>query len=245
MKAFLLAGGRGERLRPFTDHLPKCLVPIGGVPLLRIWLDLCKRSGVEKVLVNVSRNVGAVDRALHESTPEIAVRVVEEREPIGNAGTVLAHRDFVEGEDDFLVLYADNLTDARLEALVAFHQSHAEPLTMGLFRTADPAGAGIVELGEQGEVCAFHEKPTHAVSNLANAGVYVCRPALFDAIPRRSGIVDFAIDVFPALRGQLRAQLLAGYVQDIGTPEGLARARRDWPHVIAAAMPPASSEVRR
>jgi mannose-1-phosphate guanylyltransferase len=245
MKAFLLAGGHGERLRPFTDHLPKCLVPIGGVPLLRIWIDLCKRSGVEEVLVNVSRNVAAVERVLDADTPAIAVRVVEERQPVGNAGTVLRHRDFVRGEDNFLVLYADNLTDADLGSLVRFHQSHTEPLTMGLFRTADPAGAGIVELGEEGKVGAFHEKPAHPVSDLANAGIYVCRPSLFDAIPRHPGIVDFAIDVFPVLGEQLRGQRLAGYVQDVGTPEGLARAQRDWPRRIAAAVPPSAFEVRR
>jgi mannose-1-phosphate guanylyltransferase len=233
MKAFLLAGGLGERLRPLTDRVPKCLVPINGVPLLAIWLDLCNRSGVDSVLINVSRHGDAVEEFLGSENLPIDVRVVREKEPVGNAGTVLANRDFVRGEDNFFILYADNLTDASLPRLLAFHQAHDGPLTMGLFRTPTPMSAGIVELAPDGRIRRFQEKPTQPSGDLANAGIYVSRQAVFDAIPNHRPMVDFGQDVFPGLAGQLYGQLVDGYLLDIGTPQALAKGCTDW----AARMP--------
>ena len=228
MKAFLLAGGLGERLRPLTDQLPKCLVPINGVPLLAIWLDLCTRSGVDSVLINVSRHGDAVEEFLQSEDSPLDVRLVREAEPLGNAGTVLANRDFVQEEDNFYVLYADNLTDASLPALLVFHQTHTGPLSMGLFRTPTPTSGGIVDLAPDGRVRRFAEKPVQPMGNLANAGIYVGRQAIFEAIPTDRPIVDFGRDVFPGLIGQLYGQLVDGYLLDIGTPQGLAQGCSDW-----------------
>jgi len=234
VKAFLLAGGLGERLRPVTDRLPKCLVPINGVPLLAIWLDLCTGSGIDSVLINVSRHGDAVEEFLRTVDLSIDVRLVREPAPVGNAGTVLANRDFVRGEDNFFVLYADNLTDASLPALLAFHQTHAGPLSMGLFRTATPSSGGIVEVAPDGRLLRFEEKSAQPVGNLANAGIYVCRQAVFAAIPADQPIVDFGHDVFPGLIGQLYGHLIDGYLLDIGTPRGLAGGCRDWAARLAA-----------
>ena len=228
MKGFLLAGGLGERLRPWTDSQPKCLVPINGVPLLAIWLDLCSRSGLDSVLMNVSRHAEAVEEFLHMGGFSLDVQLVREQEPRGNAGTVLANRDFVQGEDDFFILYADNLTDVSLPGLLAFHRTHDGPLTMGLFRTETPTSGGIVALAPDGRVLRFHEKPREPVGNLANAGIYIARQSLFEAIPNGRSIVDFGTDVFPGLVGQLYGQLLDGYLRDIGTPDGLAKGCDDW-----------------
>ena len=228
MKAFLLAGGLGERLRPLTDHVPKCLVPINGVPLLAIWLDLCNRSGIDSALINISRHSEQVERFLNSGDVPIDVQIVREKEPVGNAGTVLANRDFVRGEDNFYILYADNLTDASLPRLLAFHLAHNGPLSMGLFRTTTPMSSGIVELAQDGRVRSFQEKPAQPAGNLANAGIYVARQTLFDAIPNDRPIVDFGRDVFPRLIGQLYGQLVAGYLLDIGTPVALAKGCNDW-----------------
>lgn len=240
MKAFLLAGGLGERLRPLTDRLPKCLVPINGVPLLTIWIDLCNRSGIDSVLINVSRHGEQVEKFLASKDWPIDVRIIREKEPVGNAGTVLANRDFVRGEDNFFILYADNLTDVSLPRLLAFHEGHGGVLSMGLFRTPTPTSSGIVELTSEGRVERFHEKPAQPRGNLANAGIYVSRQGVFDAIPHDQPIADFANDVFPRLRGQLFGQLLEGYLRDIGTPQALTQGCRDW----AARSPyPASAQL--
>jgi mannose-1-phosphate guanylyltransferase len=228
MKAFVLAGGLGERLRPLTDRLPKCLAPINGSPLLAIWLDLCACHGITEVLINVSRHADAVERFLREWNGGVAVRLVRESEPMGNAGTVRANQAFVEGEESFFVLYADNLTDASLAKLLAFHRRHDAPLSMGLFRAPIPKSAGIVQLGPAGIVCGFHEKPANPAGDLANAGIYVARQSLFEAIPRRAGVIDFGTDVFPNLVGRMYATLVDGYLLDIGTPAALTAGASEW-----------------
>jgi len=228
MKAMLLAGGRAERLRPLSDAMPKCLVPIDGEPLLSIWLSLCAAHGITDVLVNVSAHGDLVRQALERYEGPLRVRLVVEGGPRGNAGTVRAERSFVADVDSFFVLYADNLTNANLGALWAFHQTHADLITMGVFRTPYPQMAGIVTLGEQGRVVAFAEKPVRPATDLANAGLYVVRRELLALIPV-APVVDFARDVFPCCAGRMRALPIEEYLLDIGHPAALARAQTEWP----------------
>jgi mannose-1-phosphate guanylyltransferase len=228
VKAFLLAGGRGERLRPLTLALPKCLVPVNGVPLLDIWLDLCARHGITDVLVNVSQHPLLVERHLQgrlHVPPRVELLI--ECVPRGNAGTVAAARAFIEREDDFWILYSDMLTDVDLTAMASAHQQHDGVLTMGLFHAPVPTAVGIVDLAEDGRIMGFTEKPTHPTSDLANAGIYLTRPELLDRIPRRS-LVDFGQDVFPALAGRMFGHVIEQFALDIGTPEALAMATTAW-----------------
>jgi mannose-1-phosphate guanylyltransferase len=228
MKAFLLAGGLGERLRPLTDRMPKCLAPINGEPLLAIWLDLCARHGVDEVLINVCRHADVLQRFLEQRTWNLRLRVVHEANPVGSAGTVLANREFVAGDDDFFILYTDNLTDVALDQLAAFHRSHDGPLTIGLFRTPSPRASGIVDLGDGGLITGFEEKPAAPTSDLANAGIYVARQSLFADIPARGEVVDFARDVFPRLVNRMRGFIIEDFLMDIGNPAALAEAARLW-----------------
>ena len=228
MKAFLLAGGRGERLRPLTLSTPKCLAPVNGVPLLSIWLDLFEREGVHEVLLNVSHHAHQVRSFLADRRGGPRVELVVEEEPRGNAGTVVAHRDFVGSAENFWILDADNLTDIALAPLFDAHRRHDGVLTLGLFRAPDPRAAGIVDTAGDGRVVSFVEKPTHPRSNLANAGVYLARRELFDVLPDTPGVVDFGHDVFPRLLGELYAYPVEGFLMDIGTPDALARASEAW-----------------
>jgi mannose-1-phosphate guanylyltransferase len=228
VKAFLLGGGLGERLRPLTDRLPKCLAPIDGVPLLSIWLDLLERHGVREALLNVSRHADLVERYLANSGSAVNVTLVREAEPLGNAGTLLANHRFVAGEESFFILYTDNLTDVRLDRLAAFHRTHAAPITIGLFRTRVPRASGIVQLGPGGVVTRFEEKPSDPVGDLANAGLYVARQSLFDFIPSGRPIVDFGHDVFPRLVNSMHGCLVEGYLLDIGSPTALALGSQAW-----------------
>src|SRR6266496_2785296 len=105
MKAFLLAAGHGTRLRPHTDGTPKCLLPIRGVPILEIWLALCRKHGISEVLVNTHAHAAAVKEFVAQWKDGIRVTVIEEPELYGSAGTLLANRDWVRGEDKFWVFY--------------------------------------------------------------------------------------------------------------------------------------------
>src|ERR671933_1076253 len=117
MKAFLLAAGLGTRLRPVTDTVPKCMVEVGGRPMLDIWLDALAKAGVDEVLVNTHHLPGVVEAHVAGRSGPPAVRLSHERVLLGSAGTLLANKDFVAGEDMFLVVYADNLTDFDLAHL--------------------------------------------------------------------------------------------------------------------------------
>jgi mannose-1-phosphate guanylyltransferase len=229
VKAFLLAGGRGERLRPLTLTTPKCLAPVNGEPLLGLWLDLLAREGVREVLLNVSHHADQVRAFLASRRADPDVELVVEAQPRGNAGTVAAHRDFVGSSESVWILYADNLTDFDMAAMRASHERHAGLLTLGLFRAPDPTAAGIVETAPDGRVLSFEEKPRQPRSDLANAGVYLARRALFDELPASpTGVLDFGHDVFPRLTGRLYAFPVQGFLMDIGTPEALARASAAW-----------------
>jgi len=227
VKAYLLAGGLGERLRPLTDRIPKCLAPINGEPLLGIWLRLCVQHKVSEVLINVSRHADLVLRFIDQHPWGLHIRLVSESSPIGNAGTVLANRDFVDGEASFFILYTDNLTDVSLTRMAAFHATHDAPLSMGLFHTPAPQSSGIVELNGD-VIVGFQEKPAMPVGDLANAGVYVARPSLFEAIPVGAPIVDFGHDVFPRLRNRMKGYVIEEFLMDVGNPEALACAAREW-----------------
>ena len=228
MKAFLLAAGLGTRLRPITDTTPKCLVQIDGTPLLDIWLDKLAGAGVEEVLVNLHHLPDRVRVHLSQRPQPVTVHTVHEPTLLGSAGTMLENRDFVAGEDMFLAINADNLTDFDLRRLVDAHQESGAVATLALFRAPDPRMCGIVELQDQ-VVVSFEEKPEHPRSDLANAGLYAFRPGVIglvsEPLPR-----DIGRHLLPQLVGRARGLSIGdSYFADIGTQEALRRARREWP----------------
>jgi mannose-1-phosphate guanylyltransferase len=233
MKAFLLAAGLGSRLRPLTDTVPKCLVPIDGVPLLDIWLDQLAAAGVDEVLVNLHHLPGLVMRHLSDRPLPVRVRTSYEPALLGSAGSLRANRDFVAAEDMFLAVNADNLTDFDLRLLVEEQQASGAVATLALFRATDPRSCGIVELRD-GVVASFEEKPENPRSDLANAGLYAFTPAVLDVIDGPVP-VDIGGHVLPRLVGRARGMSIGdAYLVDVGTHEALERARREWPQRGAA-----------
>ena len=227
MKAFLLAAGLGTRLRPLTDTVPKCMLPINGTPLLDLWLDRLADAGVDEVTLNLHHLAEVVrDHVAGRSGPP-RVRTVLEPELLGSAGTLLANRDWVAGESSFLVCYADNLTDFDLGLLVEAHRTSGLPATIGVFRAPDPRACGIVETGPDGVVTAFEEKPAEPRSDTANAGIYAFSPSVLDLVegpaPR-----DIGYHLLPHLVGRAGTVVVDGYLLDIGTPAAYERAQREW-----------------
>lgn len=237
MKAFLLAAGLGTRLRPLTETLPKCLAPVGGRPLLDYWLELLERHGVVEALVNLHHLPEAVEAYLARQPYAVQVHTFYEPELLGSAGTVVANRAWVGGEEAFCVIYADNLSDVDLSGLWACHRRHRPCLTMALFESPCPEQCGIAELDAQGRIVRFTEKPSQPKSNLANAGVYiVSQPTLQWMVEVRDkqkeegqapGAFDFGHDVLPHLVGRMQGFRWSGYHLDIGTWENYERAQRD------------------
>jgi mannose-1-phosphate guanylyltransferase len=228
MKAFLLAAGVGSRLRPITDTIPKCMVPIGRQPMLEIWLDAFDRAGVDEVLVNLHHLPDVVRHYLEErpGTPDVCTFF--ETELLGSAGTLVANRAWVDGEEMFLACYADNLTDFDLSSLVQAHRKHGAIATLTAFHSERPSAGGVLELDATGTVVGFEEKPANPVSDLVNAGMYAFHPGVLDELGG-SPPCDIGYDLLPRLVGRVKAVPVEGYFRDIGTIDAYERAQREWP----------------
>jgi mannose-1-phosphate guanylyltransferase len=227
MKAFLLAAGLGTRLRPITDHTPKCMVTIGGRPLLDIWLDAFDRAGVREVLINLHYLPEVVQEYLATRTSPPAVYTSYEPTLLGSAGTLVANREWVAGEDLFLVCYADNLTNFDLTSLVEFHRSGRSAATLALFRSEQPEACGIVAIDHANRVVSFVEKPRHPKSDLANAGMYVFSPSVLDEMDQAPP-QDIGYDILPRLVGRARAMVISSYFRDIGSLDAYRLAQQEW-----------------
>src|SRR5258707_4950993 len=130
MKAFLLAGGLGTRLRPLTDSTPKCLLPVQGTPMLRIWFALCRHYGIDEVLINVHAHGDAVRKVIEENKDCLKVRISEETALLGSAGTIHANRGWVTKGRSFWIFYADVLTTANLNQMLTVHEIRGHIATL-------------------------------------------------------------------------------------------------------------------
>jgi mannose-1-phosphate guanylyltransferase len=221
MRALLLAAGLGTRLRPMTDTIPKCLVPIKGQPLLRIWLERLTKAGIGPFLINTHYLAGQVEDFIETSLYRDQVGLVNELELHGTAGTLIANLDFFQGEDGLLI-HADNYC---LADFTAFQQAHRNRppeciMTMMTFRTNTPSSCGIVELDERGVVIGFHEKAAKPPGNLANGAVYI----LSSEFLKRLGtdlcnVKDLSTEVLNRFVGHIYSYETSEVFLDVGTPE--------------------------
>jgi mannose-1-phosphate guanylyltransferase len=233
MKAFILAAGLGTRLRPLTDGLPKCLLPVRGQPLLGIWLELLRGAGITEVLINLHAHADSIRDYLKRINPGLSVRLFYEPYLLGSAGTLAAHRPWVAGEEYFWVCYSDVLTNSPLDVMLEFHRNCSAVATLGVYEVSDPSRCGIVVCDEKGRVTQFVEKPPAPPSNLAFSGIMVATPTLLRAIPSERP-ADLGRDVLPRLVGRMVAYPIHEYLLDIGIPENYAKAQTTWPGLHAA-----------
>lgn len=232
MRALLLAAGLGTRLRPLTDRVPKCLVPIHGRPLLSYWLDgLLVDSRVERVLINTHHLPEQVTAFVSQSRWKSRIDLVHEAELLGTGGTILANRSYF-GSGPLFVAHADNLTDASLSRLLDTHLAAPPDVlaTLLAFRTGTPRTCGILELDGAARVVGFHEKVADPPGNLASGAVYVFAPEVLQRIAACGHrFVDLSTEIIPGLLGRMLAIEHRGFFMDIGLPEALEQARRDFP----------------
>ncbi len=230
MRALLLAAGLGTRLRPITNTVPKCLVPIHGKPLLEYWLDMLISNGIERILINTHYLPGAVRAFVGTSRWHGTVDIVHEDELLGTGGTIVKNRAFFE-DKSFLVAHADNLTRFDLNAFIVRHRERLAgvEITMMTFTTDAPQSCGIVELDDSGTVIAFHEKVSSPPSNQANAAVYIFEATVIDYMESLGKqFVDVSTEVIPNFLGRIQTFHNIDYHRDIGTPESLAAAEREF-----------------
>jgi mannose-1-phosphate guanylyltransferase len=222
-QAVLLAAGLGTRLGELTKTIPKCLVDVGGKPMLQHWLDKLREVGCTEVFINTHYLAGQVNDFVDGNPDRNVIRLVHERELLGTAGT-LASLQHLLTDDEVFVAHVDNFFVESLVGVVSAHRSR-DPravMTMGLFESDNPSSCGIVELDTVGLVVGFEEKPAQPRSNLANAAVYLLSQAALNEVGDSR---DFSTEVVPRLLGRINGHRFSGPYFDMGTPESLAAAR--------------------
>jgi len=208
--------------------LPKCLLPVRGIPMLEIWLEICERFAITEVLINIHAHADLVRSFLQTTRYRNKVHVIEEPELLGSAGTLRANRSWLNGDDRFWVFYADVLHQVNLGGMLDAHERGDPAATIGVYRVPDPTRCGIVQLDKNGIIIEFVEKPSRPKSDLAFAGLLVGTPSLLDAIPDKHP-VDIGFDVLPRLTGKMLAYEISSYITDIGTVDNYNQAQASWP----------------
>jgi len=228
MRAILLAAGLGTRLRPLTDTVPKCLIPVGDEVLLDTWLRRLSQLGIDRVLVNLHYLADVVRRHVASSAWSDLVELVEEPVLLGTAGTLVANASFLRGDDGFLV-HADNWCTASLDALVNAHRGRPSECTMTMmtFETTNPEECGIVITDDRGVMVGFDEKPANPSGTTANAAIYIVTPDLYEPLV---AVSDFSTEVVARSVGKVFTWPADGDVVDIGSLERYSslQASKGW-----------------
>jgi mannose-1-phosphate guanylyltransferase len=226
MKALLLAAGLGTRLRPLTDNTPKCLVPIGGRPLLDYWLHSLFSNGIESILINLHYHEKLVLNFLNKSQFKDRIDTVYEPELLGTAGTIAKNLEYFKGEK-FLVAHADNFCVCNFNDFKAAHNSRPPEtkITMMTFNSPNPEQCGVIDIDENQVVQRYFEKVDNPPSGLANAAVYIFEDEVGKFCSKLSTKnSDVSLHVVPKFLGRIFAWQNINYHIDIGTPENYAAA---------------------
>jgi mannose-1-phosphate guanylyltransferase len=231
VRAVVLVGGFGTRLRPLTLNTPKQMLPVAGRPMLEWVLAHLAHHGVDDVVLSLGYRPDRFMDAYPDATcAGVHLSYAVEPEPLDTAGAIgFAARDAGIAER-FLVVNGDVMTDIDLGALFAFHDGHGAEGTLALTRVEDPSHFGVVPTDEHGRVEAFVEKPPRddAPTDLINAGFYVLEPSVIERIPPGAR-VNIERETFPAMvsDGSLYARADDAYWIDVGTPERYLQASLD------------------
>lgn len=198
-KAMLLAAGKGTRLRPLTNTVPKCMVPIDGVPVLERNINWLAKFGVQDLMINLHYMPDAVRNYFGDGSKwDVHITYSLEETILGTAGAVKNVEWFFDGP--FFLWYGDNLSNCDLNKFYNFHDQKGGIASMALHYREDPTASGIVGLDDNHKITRFLEKPKpdQVFSHWVNAGIYVLESRIFDFIPSQ-GTPDFSHDIFPIL----------------------------------------------
>jgi NDP-sugar pyrophosphorylase family protein len=231
MKAILLAGGKGTRLRPLTIHTPKPIVPIFERPFLHYQLDLLKQvPAIDEVILSLNYQPRRIEEIFGDGAAAgLNIRYVVEPAPLGTAGAVRYAGESL--HESIVVFNGDVLTEVDLAAVIALHHERKAKATIVLTPVENPSAYGLVETDADGNVARFLEKPKadEITCDTINAGIYILEPDTFDRIPKDT---PWSIErsFFPSLierNETFIAAVYRGYWIDIGTPEKYTQVHRD------------------
>ena len=230
MKAVILAGGLGTRLKGKTKNIPKPMLKIGGLPILTHQIELLKKCGIKDIIL-LTHHLSEVIEKHFKNGKNLRVKITyfKEEKPLGTTGGIKEIKDKL--KKDFLLFYGDVMLNMDLARLVRFHQKKKSACTLVLHPNDHPYDSDLVEIDKNQRIIAFHPKPhpkNKYFQNLVNAGLYVISPKIFKHI--KKGVkADFGKDIFPKIvkKEVLYGYQTAEYLKDVGTPFRLSRVDKD------------------
>lgn len=230
IKAVLMAGGKGSRIRPLTLSRPKPLIPVANRPMIEYIVEKIKKSGINEFVVTLSYLKGQIKNLLQKDYPDMNIEYSVEEKPLGTAGGVKKAGKYI--DDTFFVLSGDVLIDLDLNKLLHFHKKNKALVTMVLNPVDNPSQFGIAVMDDGNQIIKFLEKPApnEVFSKIANTGTYVLEPEIFNYIDTKKGEVDFSKDIFPQLieeQAGIYGYVLDGYWNDVGRPKTYLQANYD------------------
>jgi mannose-1-phosphate guanylyltransferase len=231
VKAVILVGGEGMRLRPLTCTIPKPMLPLVNVPFIEYIIRLLKSHGIDEIILSAGYLPSVFDEHLGDGDDlGMKINYVTEEEPLGTCGAVKNVEEYI--DDTFIVFNGDILTSLNITQLIEFHQAKKAVATIALTSVDDPTQYGLVPLDVSGKVLEFLEKPSwdEVTTDLINAGVYVLEPEVLEHGPPRGGHCSFERELFPLLLEKEKKVYgfpSSAYWLDIGTPEKYLQAHRD------------------
>lgn len=230
MKALFLAGGMGTRLRPLTNHLPKPMVPIMGIPLLERNIHELKNCGVTEIVVSTCYQAGCIEQHFGSDHPGgMKIHCICEEKPLGTGGAIKNCQKYF--DETFFVFNSDVLCNIDLRSLANFHRKKRSDVTIAAIEVKNPSDYGVIEYSSDETIVSFTEKPKpgEEKSHFINAGIYVFEPHVLDLIPSGKP-VSIERDTFPLLlKNGFKMSVYRGdgYWIDIGTPQKYMQAHHD------------------
>lgn len=231
MKAIIIAGGSGTRLRPLTYNTPKPMVPLFDKPFLQHQLELLRRHGITDVVINLHYLSDSISDHFGDGAAlGMKIAYSFEEKPMGTAGAVKLAEKHFDGEP-MVIFNGDILTDIDVGELVAFHQTRGAKVTIAMIRVTDPTAYGLIFTDDDNKIARFLEKPSwdEATVDTVNAGIYVIDPSVFRYVPQNEAY-SFERGLFPLLL-QLGEPVYGfptdAYWLDIGSPQKYLQAHTD------------------
>lgn len=239
MKAILMAAGLGTRLRPITNEIPKPLLMIGEKPLLAYHLEALAKAGIREVIINSHYLSEQIEKFVYDNNFGIDARVSFEPVLLGSAGTIRSLKSNLTKED-FLVIYADNLTNIDYRNFISYHKTMNGLATMACYFEKNPAEKGVVILDNDKRIVGMIEKPGEGVGpSWANAGIYCFKKELLEELQDNRSEVDQPYDIAKDLMtdnffisNRINAYLMSEYLLDIGSLSSLEIARQNIENII-------------
>jgi D-glycero-alpha-D-manno-heptose 1-phosphate guanylyltransferase len=235
MKAVLLVGGLGTRLRSAVPSLPKALASVGDKPFLELLILQLGRQGIHQLVMCTGYLAEQIEEAFGNRNFEATIEYSKESVPLGTAGALKLARRYLEQEREFLVLNGDSFLEIDFNELIAFHREQRSLVTMAVTQVENASRYGTVQVGADGRVLGFTEKTGKSAPGLINAGVYVFDQAVLEQISEKPASLEH--DVFPRfLEQRFYALERQGLFIDIGTPDDYVRARKMYDRLSDLAL---------